>query len=228
MNENIIKTGDWVRYIGVTIKQAGLYNGKQYEVSRVAQDGSIAIKGTELNDIYTLAQSQFELAGLDMSQLDDIVKDKGGDTKISIKRLEITKSSTKKLETTAGPSAHLHTYGDTVDCGAPPVHYPARPGSAVVHYKSGETFHLGQLTGMSVGDVDGQNVVAVTRKYKRKGVFFEQTAYIPVGIFDCVIYRPLDEKIIDKEVKITYKERTNSLSYPLTYATKKLDFMQKP
>lgn len=78
------------------------------------------------------------------------------------------------------------------------MNFSHKPGSAVVHYKSGETFHIGFLTHM----VMMGEKVAVTREYTKDGVDFSQTAYIPLDKFDKVVFQRKDKQLV-----ITVSER---------------------
>lgn len=58
-------------------------------------------------------------------------------------------------------------------------------GSAVVHYKSGQTFHITRLTYMAIVGTK----VLVTREYEKDGIEFTQSVYIPFEKFDKVVFQ---------------------------------------
>lgn len=94
--------------------------------------------------------------------------------------------------------------------------FSTKEGSAVVHYKSGETFHISYLTHMLVAG----SRVQVTREYTQDGIEFSQTAYIPFEKFGKVVYQAY---AYNGELEITLS-KDGKLSYPTVVEKKEMFF----
>jgi hypothetical protein len=92
--------------------------------------------------------------------------------------------------------------------------FSTKEGSAVVHYKSGQTFHISYLTHMVVAG----SRVQVTREYTQDGIEFSQTAYIPFEKFGKVICQAYNG-----ELEITLS-KDGKLSYPTVVEKKEMFF----
>lgn len=80
-----------------------------------------------------------------------------------------------------------------------------KPGSAVVYYKNGQTFHISYLTRMSVFDEDGDILISVSRLYSKDGLLFKERVGIPPHMFDKVVWKaPGNEEADVKDYIISY------------------------
>lgn len=223
MNEIKIQVNDIVRYTGVTIERVGLEHGKDYIVSEVTPFGSVKVHGSSLNNNFSLNPNQFtlihrhnapplhELDALEnnVATSDVISFDNEDKSKIRQSLSELNELSKKALAKESKAKCKIK--------------FSSKPGSAVVHYTKGNTFHISKLASVEVGDVDGIPVVCIVREYQKDGVYFRQAAYVPVEIFDKIVYKPLEEDVLDQEVTINYDSEYNRLVYPVTYGTVRLD-----
>ena len=94
-----------------------------------------------------------------------------------------------------------------------------KPGSAVVTYKSGETFHISRLNSMSVFQNENDVLVDVVRTYAKDGLIFQERVGIPVKKFEKVVWMSPDG-----EIEIKYDEEEQALFYNVKHLAIEIDF----
>ena len=100
-----------------------------------------------------------------------------------------------------------------------------KPGSAVVTYDTGDTFHITRLTSVEVFKNDDDVLIDVTRTYIKDGLLFQERVGIPVHKFVKIVWiSPAKDDVLEQEVTITYDKEAESLKYAMTYLADALDF----
>lgn len=106
--------------------------------------------------------------------------------------------------------------------------FSKKPGSAIVTYDTGETFHISRLTSIEIfRDVSpGDDIlIDVTRTYIKDGLLFQERVGIPVRKFVKIVWiSPSKDDVLEQEVTITYDKEVDSLKYAMTYLADALDF----
>lgn len=100
-----------------------------------------------------------------------------------------------------------------------------KPGSAVVTYDTGETFHISRLTSVEVFKNDDDVLIDVTRTYTKDGLLFQQRVGIPVEKFVKLVWNsPGSEEVVAQEVLVTYDKEKGTLVYGMSFYADVIDF----
>lgn len=106
--------------------------------------------------------------------------------------------------------------------------FSEKPGSAVVSYDTGETFHIGYLTGIEVvrDHPDADRLIGVNRTYAKDGLLFNQEVLIPIQKFDNLVWiSPEQPDLAQQKVKVTYDPIRDMLVYSMSFMANELDFV---
>lgn len=119
---------------------------------------------------------------------------------------------------------------ELVDAPAPlkaprQMKFSDKPGSAVVTYDTGETFHISRLTSVEVFKNDDDVLIDVTRTYTKDGLLFQQRVGIPVDKFVKLVWNsPGSEEVVAQKVLVTYNKEKGTLVYGMSFYADVIDF----
>lgn len=104
--------------------------------------------------------------------------------------------------------------------------FSKKPGSAVVHYTAGQTFHISNLLALEVShNYDEGDSVMVTRGYMKDGLTFVETVAIPVLMLDHIDWEPnKGSEHEGQTIKLTYSFEKRSIVYNVSFTADSLDF----
>lgn len=103
-----------------------------------------------------------------------------------------------------------------------------KPGSAVVTYSTGETFHIGYLTGIEIvrDHPDADRLISVNRSYAKDGLLFNQEVLIPIHKFESLVWvSPEQPDLAHQKVMVTYDYDRDMLSYTMNFMANELNFV---
>lgn len=100
-----------------------------------------------------------------------------------------------------------------------------KPGSAIVTYDTGATFHISRLNTVEVFQNEGDVLINVTRTYTKDGLLFQQRVGIPVDKFVKLVWiSPDNEEVVGQAVTVTYNKERNTLVYDMGFYADVIDF----
>lgn len=104
--------------------------------------------------------------------------------------------------------------------------FSKKPGSAVVYYTAGQTFHVSNLLSLEVShDYDDGDTVMVTRGYMKDGLTFVETVGIPVDMLSHIDWEPTKGSEHEGQtIKLTYSPEKRSIVYNVSFTANLLDF----
>lgn len=234
--ENKFNVDDKVIYEGVDAPVIGLIKGQEYTVKGISAFGAISLQ--EIVSDYDLHfhVDQFSLVTNQVALMQEVEKAVqpttsevvfGSDSQ-SAKDEDFALPSTETdfessaLNILADLSVELNEGIEKVIKRAPK--FKNKPGSAVVYYTSGATFHITKLASLEVYE----DIVAVTRIYSKDGLHFSQSVGIPIEMFEKVVVVAdeslREEGVIDTEFTVTYDTERKALVYPMTTSVQQISF----
>lgn len=106
--------------------------------------------------------------------------------------------------------------------------FSEKPGSAVVTYNTGETFHIGYLTGIEIvrDHPDADRLISVNRSYAKDGLLFNQEVLIPIEKFkDAVWVSPEQPDLAGQKIRVTYDPVRDMLHYSMAFLANEISFV---
>lgn len=202
-----LKVNDIARYNGPTVESMGLYTGFVYNITDLSEGLGVSINHSGLY----FNQSQFEKIS---------ASDK---TEYGMKFIVDRAASPNPSVTFA-----KGTSGDEIrrTLRQRQMKFSKKPGSAVVHYTAGQTFHVSNLLALEVShDYDDGDSVMVTRGYMKDGLTFVETVGIPVEMLSHIDWEPTKGSEHEGQtIKLTYSPEKRSIVYNVSFTANSLDF----
>ncbi len=235
-----LKVNDIARYNGPTVESMGLYTGFVYNITDLSEGLGVSINYSGLY----FNQAQFEKVSTSNKTVVCDLETLTGSTQYDMKIMANlegprgpTKEEAENFFRRAANSRPSVTFakGTSADEIRTTLHerqrqrkmkFSKKPGSAVVHYTAGQTFHISNLLALEVShDYDDGDTVMVTRGYMKDGLTFVETVGIPVDMLSHIDWEPTKGSEHEGQtIKLTYSPEKRSIVYNVSFTANLLDF----
>ncbi len=214
-----LKVNDIARYNGPTVESMGLYTGFVYNITDLSEGLGVSINYSGLY----FNQAQFEKVYTGDEQ--STPTEEGGCLRGPTKE-EVENFFRRAANSNPSVTFAKDTSGDEIRRSQRQMKFSKKPGSAVVHYTAGQTFHISNLLALEVShDYDDGDTVMVTRGYMKDGLTFVETVGIPVDMLSHIDWEPTKGSEHEGQtIKLTYSPEKRSIVYNVSFTTNAINF----